>query len=150
MALDCPHYSYWEDALGAYNPSANNLMLTTAEEAEFIKNIEDILEAAYNLQDASEMLFIHQNSVLNKRELALQAKKKLMYDREEPSLASGSKESQKHRRVISISSLEEVSFVSAQDTVADLRDFDDLAELDTEKLSLYQTPTRHQGSSTGC
>lgn len=131
--------SYWEDALGAYNPSANNLMLTTAEEAEFIKNIEDILEAAYNLQDASEMLFIHQNSVLNKRELALQAKKELMYDREEPSLASGSKESQKHRRVISISSLEEVSFVSAQDTVADLRDFDDLAELDTEKLSLYQS-----------
>ena len=85
------------------------------------------------------MLFIHQNSVLNKRELALQAKKELMYDREEPSLASGSKESQKHRRVISISSLEEVSFVSAQDTVADLRDFDDLAELDTEKLSLYQS-----------
>jgi len=131
--------SYWEDALGAYNPTANNLMLTTAEEAEFIKNIEDILEAAYNLQDASEMLFIHQNSVLNKRELALQAKKELLYDREEPSLASGSKESQKHRRVISISSLEEVSFVSAQDTVADLRDFDDLAELDTEKLSLYQS-----------
>ena len=66
------HHSYWEDALGAYNPSANNLMLTTAEEAEFIKNIEDILEAAYNLQDASEMLFIHQNSVLNKRELSLE------------------------------------------------------------------------------
>ena len=116
ITYNFPHCSYWEDALGAYNPTANNLMLTTAEEAEFIKNIEDILEAAYNLQDASEMLFIHQNSVLNKRELALQAKKELLYDREEPSLASGSKESQKHRRVISISSLEEVSFVSAQDT----------------------------------
>ena len=132
------HHSYWEDALGAYNPSANNLMLTTAEEAEFIKNIEDILEAAYNLQDASEMLFIHQNSVLNKRELALDAKKELLYDREE---SGGSKvaESERHRRVLSISSLEEVSFVSAQDTVADLRDFDDLAELDTEKLALYQS-----------
>ena len=113
-------------------------MLTTAEEAEFIKNIEDILEAAYNLQDASEMLFIHQNSVLNKRELALDAKKELLYDREE---SGGSKvaESERHRRVLSISSLEEVSFVSAQDTVADLRDFDDLAELDTEKLALYQS-----------
>ena len=132
------HHSYWEDALGAYNPSANNLMLTTAEEAEFIKNIEDILEAAYNLQDASEMLFIHQNSVLNKRELALDAKKEFLYDREE---SGGSKvaESERHRRVLSISSLEEVSFVSAQDTVADLRDFDDLAELDTEKLALYQS-----------
>ncbi|MCP3895106.1 MAG: mitoguardin, partial [Bacteroides sp.] len=126
------------DSLYHYNPTANNLMLTTAEEAECIKNIEDILEAAYNLQDASEMLFIHQNSVLNKRELALQAKKELLYDRAE-SAASGGKESLKHRRVISISSLEEVSFVSAQDTVADLRDFDDLAELDTEKLALYQS-----------
>ena len=134
----CLVHSYWEDALSAYNPTANNLMLTTAEEAEFIKNIEDILEAAYNLQDASEMLFIHQNSVLNKRELALQAKKELLYDRAE-SAASGGKEPQKHRRMISISSLEEVSFVSAQDTVADLRDFDDLAELDTEKLALYQS-----------
>ena len=62
MTCKCPHCSYWVNALGAYNLTANNLMLTTAEEAEFIKNIEDILEAAYNLQDASEMLFIHQNS----------------------------------------------------------------------------------------
>ena len=85
----CLVHSYWEDALGAYNPTANNLMMTTAEEAEFIKNIEDILEAAYNLQDASEMLFIHQNSVLNKRELALQAKKELLYDRAESAASGG-------------------------------------------------------------
>ena len=31
LAHDCQHFSYWEDALGAYNPTANNLMLTTAE-----------------------------------------------------------------------------------------------------------------------
>ena len=135
--------SYWEDALAAYNPTANNLMLTTSEEAEFIKSLEDILEAAYDLQETSEMLFIHQNSVLNKRELALAAKKELMYEREasgaERAASSAMTESERHKRVLSISSLEEVSFVSAQDTVADLRDFDDLAELDTEKLALYQT-----------
>merc|ERR1712232_1004579 len=74
--------SYWEDAPAAYNPSANSMMLTTTEEAEFIKSLEDILEAAYELQDTSEMLFIHQNSVLNKRELALQAKKDLLQERE--------------------------------------------------------------------
>ena len=118
-------------------------MLTTSEEAEFIKSLEDILEAAYDLQETSEMLFIHQNSVLNKRELALAAKKELMYEREvsgaERAASSAMTESERHKRVLSISSLEEVSFVSAQDTVADLRDFDDLAELDTEKLALYQT-----------
>ena len=108
-------------------------MLTTAEEAEFIKSLEDILEAAYELQDTSEMLFIHQNSVLNKRELALQAKKELLQEREGDKVSSDVP-----KRLVSISSLEDVSFVSAQDTVADIRDFDDLTELDTEKLALYQ------------
>jgi len=126
--------SYWEDALAAYNPSANNLMLTTSEEAEFIKSLEDLLEAAFELQDTSEMLFIHQNSILNKRELALKAKTEILQDRE-----SHKGELSKRKSVLSISSLEDVSFVSAQDTVADLRDFDDLTELDTEKLALYQT-----------
>ena len=34
-----------------------------------MRSIEEILEAAYLLQDNSEKLFIHQNSVLNKRAL---------------------------------------------------------------------------------
>merc|ERR1719195_602061 len=91
--------SYWEDALAAYNPTANNLMLTTSEEAEFIKSLEDILEAAYDLQETSEMLFIHQNSVLNKRELALAAKKEIMFEREASSAMTGS---ERHKRVLSI------------------------------------------------
>jgi len=126
---------YWEDALAAYNPTATNKVLTTSEETMFIKSIEDILEAAYELQENSEMLFIHQNSILNKRELALQHKASFMGDNEEVSGADISKRTS----VLSISTLEEVSFVSAQDTVADLRDFDDLTECDTEKLAFYQT-----------
>ena len=125
--------SYWEDALAAYNPTANNLMLTTAEETEFIRKLEDILEAAYQLQETSEMLFIHQNSVLNKREMALKARQLILEEKE-----SSKSDLPRRSTVLSISSLEEVSFVSAQDTVADLRDFDDLADLDTEKLALYQ------------
>ena len=125
--------SYWEDALAAYNPTANNLMLTTAEETEFIRSLEDILEAAFQLQETSEMLFIHQNSVLNKREMALKARQMILQEKE-----SSKSEVPKRSSALSISSLEEVSFVSAQDTVADLRDFDDLTELDTEKLGLYQ------------
>ena len=130
--FQCYCFSYWEDALAAYNPTATNMILTTAEEAEFTKNLEDLLDAAFNLQEASEMLFIHQNSVLNKRELALEAKKDIQQQSSDASVP-------KRQSVMSISSLEEVSFVSAQDTVADLRDFDDLTELETEKLALYQS-----------
>jgi hypothetical protein len=126
---------YWEDALAAYNPTATNLVLTTSEETMFIKSIEDILEAAYELQENSEMLFIHQNSVLNKRELALEARASLLAEQE----ASGSLDRSKRTSVLSISTLEEISFVSAQDTVADLRDFDDLTDHETEKLALYQS-----------
>ena len=126
---------YWEDALAAYNPTANNLVLTTSEETMFIKSIEDILEAAYELQENSEMLFIHQNSVLNKRDMALEARMSLLSDKDESQSADRSKRTS----VLSISTLEEISFVSAQDTVADLRDFDDLTDYETEKLALYQS-----------
>jgi len=127
--------AYWEDALAAYNPTATNLVLTTSEETMFIKSIEDILEAAYELQENSEMLFIHQNSILNKRDVALQARMSLMSEKEE----SVSADRSKRTSALSISTLEEISFVSAQDTVADLRDFDDLTDYETEKLALYQS-----------
>ena len=58
---------YWEDALVAYHPSQNGkVVLTTAEEAAFVKMLENILEAAYNLQEESEHMFIHQESILNR------------------------------------------------------------------------------------
>ena len=58
---------YWEDALAAYQPqNGRNHVLTTAEEAAFVKMLENILEAAYNLQEESEHMFIHQESILNR------------------------------------------------------------------------------------
>jgi hypothetical protein len=62
---------YWEDALASYQqPALNgkNHVLTTAEEAAFIKMLENILEAAYTLQEESEHMFIHQESILNRPE----------------------------------------------------------------------------------
>ena len=43
---------YWEDALNAYQSSQNSKqkLLTTSEEAEFTKMLENILESAYQLQ----------------------------------------------------------------------------------------------------
>ena len=43
-----------------------NHQLTTAEEAAFMKMLENILETAYNMQEESEHMFIYQESVLNK------------------------------------------------------------------------------------
>ena len=63
------------------------------------------MEAAYDLQENSEMLFIHQNSVLNKRQPAL-------VQQEE----AGKEGRQRTKSVLSISTLEELSFVSAQVT----------------------------------
>lgn len=68
---------YWEEALSAYQPkNGKNLhVLTTAEEAAFMKMLENILEAAYNLQEESEHMFIHQESILNRPDPTLRRKK---------------------------------------------------------------------------
>ena len=129
---------YWEDALGAYSPASRQLVLTTAEETQFIRSIEEILELAYSLQESSEQLFIHQNSVLNRRAIDLYS----VSESEATTTRTPSRGAADHKRqsLLSISTLEEVSFVSAQDTVADLRDFDDLGDelVSTDQLALYQ------------
>ncbi|XP_023325632.1 mitoguardin [Eurytemora carolleeae] len=127
--------AYWEDALAAYNPTATSLVLTTSEESEFRRSVEEILDLAYQLQDMSETLFIHQNSVLNKRDAFLQQKQemqKVAEQRRSPSIS-------RRTTALSVSSLDDVSFVSAEDSIADLRDFDENNEpLDLDKLVLYK------------
>ena len=135
---------YWEDALGAYSPASRQLVLTTAEETQFIRSIEEILELAYSLQESSEQLFIHQNSVLNRRAIDLYS-----VSESEPTTRTPSRSGiDKRQSVLSISTLEEVSFVSAQDTVADLRDFDDLGDevVSADHLAFYQAALAcHEG-----
>lgn len=57
--------SYWEDALAAYSvksAGSNNLAVTNVEDAEFSRELQKILDAAYHLQDQSELLFLDQVS----------------------------------------------------------------------------------------
>jgi len=127
---------YWEDALGAYSPSTRQLVLTTAEEAKFVRSVEEILEAAYGLQETSEALFIHQNSVLNRRAVKHAASRPASVAEER---SGAGRAAARSRSLLSVSTLEEVSFVSAQDTVADLRDFEELGEApEPALLPLYQ------------
>merc|ERR1719245_1965021 len=117
---------YWEDALAAYQPrNGVNHVLTTAEEAAFVKMLENILEAGYNLQEESEHMFIHQESILNrpKRNVYFASDLKSEVDGSVLSICTSK------GNLLSVSSVDQESFVSAQDTIADLNDFEDLTEI---------------------
>ncbi|XP_014256635.1 mitoguardin isoform X2 [Cimex lectularius] len=111
--------NYWEDALAAYqNGTVGPLCLTDQEEAQFASDLQQLLEIAYKLQRKCELLFLDQRSVLFR--------------------ADGSiREDSFHGDTFSSAE----SFVSAQDEIADLREFDEYLDFttDTEKLALYQS-----------
>lgn len=53
--------NYWEDALALYSKQVGTtLALTSEEEAEFSSELQKIVEAAYNLQEMCELLFLDQ------------------------------------------------------------------------------------------
>lgn len=54
--------NFWEDALVAYQTP------TTVEESEFCREIQSLLDIAWQLQDQSELLFLDQRSVLFRNE----------------------------------------------------------------------------------
>lgn len=55
--------SYWEDALSAFTARNNHtlpLAVTSVEDSEFSRDVQRLLEAAYQLQEQSELLFLDQ------------------------------------------------------------------------------------------
>lgn len=55
--------SYWDDALAAYNSlsaAGAPLTVTSSEEAEFCRELQNLLDVAYRLQDQCELLFLDQ------------------------------------------------------------------------------------------
>ncbi|KAF4518015.1 hypothetical protein B566_EDAN009248 [Ephemera danica] len=135
--------NYWEDALEAYRlqssaaaaegeaagDAMSTLAVTTAEEAEFTRDLQDLLDAAYKLQGNSELLFLDQRSVLF---------------RADSSAAGGtrSEASRYSRHALSTWSSRD-SFVSAQDEIADLRELDEFVECpDLDSMPLYQAAVK--------
>ncbi|XP_050670407.1 mitoguardin isoform X2 [Leptidea sinapis] len=132
--------NYWEDALAAFTVNARGggagtLALTSPEEAEFCREIQDLLQNAYLLQERCELLFLDQRSVLFRSESGAPegslGRARLLSH-------STHRTASDHTRKEHHSSAE--SFASAEDQVADLRDFDDLTELlpEIDNLELYQ------------
>ncbi|CAH2240606.1 jg21079 [Pararge aegeria aegeria] len=138
--------NYWEDALAAFSVGARGgvtgtLALTSPEEAEFCREIQDLLQNAYLLQERCELLFLDQRSVLFRSESgggggapegSVGRRTRLL----------SSHTASEHTRKEHHSSAE--SFASAEDQVADLREFDDLTEsvAELENLELYQTAVK--------
>lgn len=117
--------SYWEDALAGRNdidiPSR-----ITADQEEFCRELQNLLDAAYNLQEQGELLFLDERSVLFR-------------DDEKKSTQAGTL-SNGHRSTSDPNFDSAESFASALDQVADLREFEDYGEVfsDVENYPLYQ------------
>ncbi|CAG9566672.1 unnamed protein product [Danaus chrysippus] len=140
--------NYWEDALAAFSMGARGgvtgaLALTSPEEAEFCREIQDLLQNAYMLQERCELLFLDQRSVLFRSESGGGVEGS---GRRTRLLSSHTSETRKEHH----SSAE--SFASAEDQVADLREFDDLAESfpEIEKLELYQAAVKQLEHGIPC
>jgi hypothetical protein len=135
---------YWEDALAAYrsvdadatSPTAAKpppLMLTTQEELNFMRLLESILEGAYQLQEESESIFIHQNSILNRDNNIVLGFRDASANRSMAggdgggSIVSG-RGGNIGSMLLSVSTVDNDSFVSAQDTIADMGDFEDVID----------------------
>ncbi|XP_071444121.1 mitoguardin-like [Hetaerina americana] len=154
--------SYWEDALESYvsrgaaagaagdaPPPARPLAVTTAEEAEFSRELHNLLDSAYKLQDDCEVLFLDQRSVLFRDDSSAVREWVAGSGRAAGSSATGGASRRGHlsrgdsdrRTNITGASSSPDSFASAQDVVADLREFEAFAEVftDYDNFPLYQT-----------
>lgn len=74
--------NFWEDALVAYQTP------TTAEESEFCREIQNLLDIAWQLQDQSELLFLDQRSVLFRAESVASEQRELQRSMSDPNFDS--------------------------------------------------------------
>lgn len=106
--------NYWEDALAAH--SLGNVQ---PEDAEFFREIQNLLDIAYTLQEQSELLFLDERSCLFR--------------------------SQNEETNQDPNNFDSDSFASALDQIADLREFEDF---ETEEINenlenpLYQSTVK--------
>ncbi|KAH8386754.1 hypothetical protein KR093_002385 [Drosophila rubida] len=145
--------NFWEDALAAhYSPGGVPASLTTAEDSEFCREIQNLLEMSYTLQEQSELLFLDQRSVLFREEHSIDEAE------EDGFVAAGDehdddRHSRKSGSVLSRAGSDPnfdsaESFASALDQVADLREFDAFIETAYEEYPLFQTALKHHDEYT--
>lgn len=127
--------NHWEDALAAhYSPGGIPAVLTSSEESEFCREIQNLLDMAYTLQDQSELLFLDQRSVLFRDEAPIEE------EDEEQVVTARSRKSTISRTGSDPNFDSAESFASALDQVADLREFEEFSEAfaEFEQFPLFQ------------
>lgn len=109
--------SIWEDALAAH--SLGNTV-SHSEDAEFFREIQNLLEIAYGLQEQSELLFLDERSCLFRTQ-----------NDDDQNYADANFDSAE-------------SFASALDQIADLREFEDFEPENEEEIEhpLYMNTVR--------
>lgn len=143
--------NFWEDALAAhYSPGGVPAILTTSEESEFCREIQNLLDMAYTLQEQSELLFLDQRSVLFRDEPSIEEAdednwRALEDVAEDDKLSHRSASINRTSSDPNFDSAE--SFASALDQVADLREFDSFADTDYEQYPLYLAALKHHEES---
>lgn len=138
--------NFWEDALVAYQTP------TTAEESEFCREIQNLLDIAWQLQDQSELLFLDQRSVLFRDESVASEKRQMQRSMSDPNFDSAESFASALDQVgwfcyfIATPShfmYEPQCFHNKQ--IADIREFEDFADTmpDMESYPLYQNAIKH-------
>ena len=143
--------NFWEDALAAhYSPGGVPALLTTAEESEFCREIQNLLDMAYTLQEQSELLFLDQRSVLFRDDPSIEE----AGDENWRALEDVTEEDKRSQRSTSMSRTASdpnfdsaESFASALDQVADLREFDSFADSEYEEYPFYLAALKHHEES---
>ncbi|XP_012287159.1 mitoguardin [Orussus abietinus] len=132
----------WEDALSAFSSSLNNdtLALPSKADAAFTRDVQELLDLGYHIQNNAELLFIDQHSVLFRNE------SEESESSHKPSNV-GTRLSNKDKQDAASSP---ESFESARDGVADLREFEEFSEFfpHFEKQKLYHTALKHHEDKT--
>ncbi|KAH8411248.1 hypothetical protein KR215_000925 [Drosophila sulfurigaster] len=146
--------NFWEDALAAhYSPGGVPASLTTAEDSEFCREIQNLLEMSYTLQEQSELLFLDQRSVLFREEHSIDEAEEDGFVAAGDNNDDDDRHSRKSGSVLSRAGSDPnfdsaESFASALDQVADLREFDGFIETAYEEYPLFQTALRHHDEYT--
>jgi hypothetical protein len=96
--------NFWEDALASHSLGSS----AQPEDAEFFREIQNLLEVAYNLQEQSELLFLDERSCLFRTQP------------DDPQLDPNFDSAE--------------SFASALDQIADLREFEDFEPEESEHV----------------
>ncbi|XP_011159119.2 mitoguardin isoform X2 [Solenopsis invicta] len=118
----------WEDALTAFSSTLGNdiLALPSKADAAFTRDVQELLDMGYQIQNHAELLFLDQHSILFRND-------------SEESLDKPSNIGTRMSGYRADAASSPESFESARDGVADLREFEEFSELfpHFEKQKLY-------------